>query len=100
MGVQRLPDPPLVPSSMSAGGEWHSNNLAMTAPGSAGVAPLPVGLEETLPLPVDTAPDRVSRNPVGPSGAFSAAKDSPVPQAGTFGAESYNAGLWKKTPSS
>ena len=60
--MERLPNPPLVPSSMSAGGEWHSNDLAMTAPGSQPITALPVGLDESLPLPVNSGP-QVPVNP-------------------------------------
>jgi hypothetical protein len=53
--MQRLSNPAyLVPTSQSSGGEVHDNALAMTAPGSPGVTPAPVGLVETLPLPVDS----------------------------------------------
>ena len=55
--MQRLSNPSLVPTSQSPGGEVHSNAAAMTAPGSPGVAPMPVGLVETLPLPIDSGPE-------------------------------------------
>ena len=107
MGVTRLPNPPLVPSSMSSGGEVHSNAMAMGAPGSQPVsAPSPGDpgqAAETLPLPVDTAPDRSDRKLLDASGAKRDPADSPFPQAGSFGQvdrEDSNAALWKVTPSS
>ena len=69
--MERLTNPAyLVPSSMSGGSEWHGNDLAMTAPGSQGIAPEPVGLVETLPLPVDSmaADSNVNQHLVGPGG--------------------------------
>ena len=39
--VTRLSNPPLVPSSMSSGGETHTSELAQTAPGSQLVTPMP-----------------------------------------------------------
>jgi hypothetical protein len=76
--VTRLSNPPLVPSSMSSGGEVHSNALAMGAPGSQPIsAPSPEDpgqAPERLPLPVDQAPDPVIPNrPRDPgSGQFTA----------------------------
>ena len=109
MGVTRLPNPPLVPSSMSSGGEIHSNEAAMGAPGSQPVsAPSPQDpgqAAETLPLPVDTAPDRNDRWLLDASGAKrpQGQQDTPFPQAGAFiqaDREDSNAAMWRPTPSS
>ena len=111
MAVQRLPNPPLVPSSMSSGGEVHSNAMAMGAPGSQPVsAPSPQDpgqAVETLPLPVDTtgqegAADRWLRDPSGAKEP-QPQQNAPFPQAGAFaqaGTEDGNAAMWKKTASS
>ena len=54
MGVTRLPDPGLMPSSQEAGGTVHSNELAQTAPGSmpgydGGVMNYPVSTDSPPP---------------------------------------------------
>lgn len=103
MGVQRLPDPGLIPSSQEAGGTVHSNSLAQTAPGTqpgfdGGLMTYPVSTDSPGPM----SPNQDDRRPVEPSGAMAASKDSPFPQAGAFGVvnEDSNAALWKRTPSS
>ena len=61
--MQRLPSPPLVPSSMSSGGETHSSALAQTAPGSQPVTPMPdpslslIDLDVNQGLPVPSGPE-------------------------------------------
>ena len=60
--VTRYPNPDMCPTSQSSGGEVHDNSAAMAPPGSTPVTPMPVGLVETLPLPVDQAPDAVIPN--------------------------------------
>jgi hypothetical protein len=106
MAVQRYPDPPLTPTSQEAGGCVHDQSLAQTAPGSApgfdgGVLSYPVSTDAP---PVPRGPDRDDRRPAGPSGALAGGKDSPFPQAGSFGQagreDSGNAGRWRPTPSS
>lgn len=100
MGVQRLPDPGMLPTSQEAGGVVHSNALAQTAPGTA---PGFDGGTLTYNASTDSpqAPagqDRDDRPLVAPSGADHN-MDAPFPQGSQFGAESYNAGMWKRTPS-
>jgi hypothetical protein len=74
MTVQRYPNPPLVPSSMSSGGEVHSS-LAMQAPGSQPITPMPdpslnlMELGVNQGLPVDTTPDDVDRNLIAADGS-------------------------------
>lgn len=102
MGVQRLPDAGLVPTSQEGGGTVHDNSKAMSAPGSmpgydGGAMAYPVSTDLPVPQPV---PDRSDENLIGSGGAAAQPQDGPFPQAGTFGAESYNAGLWRRTPSS
>ena len=63
--MERLPNPPLVPSSMSSGGETHTNALAQSAPGSTPVTPMPdpsltlMELGVNQGLPAEGAPDAV-----------------------------------------
>ena len=94
--MQRLPNPPLVPSSMSAGGEWHSSDLAMTAPGSAGIAPLPAGLDEQLPLPVNSGPEVPVSTESGRDGHGRWTQSGPWVQPGGF-AEGASDGHWRQT---
>lgn len=102
MGVQRYPDPGLLPTSQEGGGVVHSNALAMTAPGSApgfDGGKLTYNVSTDSPGPMSGNQD--DRRPVEPSGAMAGGKDSPFPQAGSFGQEQYgDAAKWKKTPSS
>jgi hypothetical protein len=69
--MNRLPNPPLVPSSMSAGNTVATDPaLSMTAPGSPSILPVPDALDR-LPLPVNsgaeipvsTERDRTEGNP-------------------------------------
>jgi len=79
--VQRLPDPPLVPSSMQGGNTVSdSAALSMTAPGSAPALPTPQTLDRLpmpemtngTPIPVSNQRDRVTGNPApGGDGGWS-----------------------------
>jgi hypothetical protein len=102
MGVQRLPDPGLLPTSQEAGGTVHSNALAQTAPGTD---PGFDGGTLTYNVSTDAADapagqDRNDRELIATSGGKDN-MDAPFPQSPKFGGEAYgNAGLWRKTPSS
>lgn len=88
--MQRLTSPPLVPSSMSAGNVIFSNALAMTAPGSSPVDPLPepvdpgAGLprpESSESLPVNTTSSRWRTGSPGGSSAWVPTTDSGIDDA-------------------
>lgn len=96
--MQRLSlNPSPITESMSAGGEIHEAG-ALTAPGSQGVAPAPVGLTETLPLPVASGPqipvnpqrDRVAGN-AAPGG------DGPWAEPGFIHEGDRDSSGWRET---
>ena len=105
MGVQRLADPGLVPTSQEAGGTVHSTAMAMTAPGTepgfdGGTMTNNVSTDAPGPPAI---PDRDDRWLVSADGSKpSAGQDAPFLQGGQFGqASREDAGsAWKPTPSS
>lgn len=101
-----LPSPPLVPTSMSVGGEVHDNSLAGAGPGSTPVsAPAPgAAMPEALPQPQLGAAHPVNPQ-AGQGGAAGLSSSLPhVPEGGSDGApwpagdQGIDAGPWKKTP--
>ena len=93
----------LVPSSMSSGGEIHfdTGRIQMTAPGSQPVsapsAEWPGQDPETLPLPVDSLPDR--EIPVSfPGDRERVTAQSAQAGDGRWASVSPAASLWKETP--
>jgi hypothetical protein len=108
--VQVLPSPPLVPTSMSEGGEIHDNSLAMAGPGSTPVSAPSASVipPETLPLPV-MPPAQAPVNPqagrYGAAGLQHEGARAPEGDGDAAPWPSGNQGLkdplspWKKTPS-
>lgn len=100
--MQRLPNPPLVPSSQSSGGETHSNALAQSAPGSMPVTPMPdpslniVHLEANQGLPVDTSPDMTHRPLLNADGSAHTPADVAFPEGGGWKQATSSAKGWKQ----
>lgn len=85
----------LVPSSMSGGNTVSDDpNLAMTAPGSPGIMPMP-DVQDNLPLPQDSGTQIPVSHP-GQHGRVTAEGSRPgmVPWKDAGG----SSGRWKETP--